>query len=203
MPSNSKAPTYSHVPCIPPTVRSPSPLDLAALPRLTVGALRELWSIHLGRAEPPVQRRLLIRELAWRMQARVQGGLDHSTQRLLKAAMRDAVREFARRRGVGDCASVYRPEPSPAGDSAAKRRVRVQSAPEVAVGTRLVRVWNRRRHEVFALDDGTFRYEDRIFQSLSEVARAITGTRWSGPRFFGLTRRTQCDEHPSLPKKGR
>jgi hypothetical protein len=54
----------------------------------------------------------------------------------------------------------------------------------------LVRVWGGQRHEVLVLADGRFGYRDRTFATLSEVARAITGTRWSGPRFFGLTDRT-------------
>ena len=52
-------------------------------------------------------------------------------------------------------------------------------------GTRLFREWQGRRHEVTVLEQG-FGYAGREYRSLSEVARAITGTRWNGPRFFGL-----------------
>ncbi len=52
-------------------------------------------------------------------------------------------------------------------------------------GTRLLRVWNGHNHEVEVLDDG-FRWRERHYRSLSAIARAITGVRWSGPRFFGL-----------------
>lgn len=53
-------------------------------------------------------------------------------------------------------------------------------------GMRLVREWNGRTHVVTVGDDQVIRWEERDYGSLSEVARAITGTRWNGPRFFGL-----------------
>ena len=53
-------------------------------------------------------------------------------------------------------------------------------------GTKLVREWQGVRHEVIALDDGGFLFEGARHKSLSQVARLITGTRWNGPRFFGL-----------------
>jgi hypothetical protein len=56
-------------------------------------------------------------------------------------------------------------------------------------GTRLVREWQGRVHVVEVGDDKVIRWEGRAYSSLSEVARAITGTRWSGPAFFGLKQR--------------
>lgn len=53
-------------------------------------------------------------------------------------------------------------------------------------GTRLMREWNGKLHVVIVGEDGVIRWENREWRSLSEVARAITGTRWSGPAFFGL-----------------
>lgn len=53
------------------------------------------------------------------------------------------------------------------------------------VGSRLVREWNGRVHTVDVVDS-QFLYNGRSYRSLSEIARVITGTRWSGPRFFGL-----------------
>jgi hypothetical protein len=52
-------------------------------------------------------------------------------------------------------------------------------------GTVLVREWRGIEHRVLVLDGG-FEHRDRRYKSLSHVARAITGTNWSGPRFFGL-----------------
>jgi hypothetical protein len=56
-------------------------------------------------------------------------------------------------------------------------------------GTRLIREWNGTAHIVTIGDDGVIRWNDRNWRSLSEVAREITGTRWSGPAFFGLKKR--------------
>ena len=75
-----------------------------------------------------------------------------------------------------------------------KNAARVPSKPNSAVpetrlalkpGTRLVREWNGRAHTVEVLDQG-FLWNGEAYPSLSAVARAITGARWSGPRFFGL-----------------
>ena len=52
-------------------------------------------------------------------------------------------------------------------------------------GTRLAREWNGKLHVVTVGEDGEIRWDGRTWNSLSEVARAITGTRWSGPAFFG------------------
>jgi hypothetical protein len=62
-----------------------------------------------------------------------------------------------------------------------------RSAAPLRPGTQLVREWQGRTHVVEAVGDG-FLYRDRSFRSLSAIAREITGTAWSGPRFFGLTK---------------
>ena len=59
------------------------------------------------------------------------------------------------------------------------------AAPTVSPGTRLLREWQGRTHHVTVVAEG-FTYSDRVWPSLSAIARAITGTRWSGPAFFGL-----------------
>lgn len=53
-------------------------------------------------------------------------------------------------------------------------------------GTKLSRVWKGREHQVVVQTDGRLQYGDRAFNSLSQLAREITGSRWNGPRFFGL-----------------
>jgi hypothetical protein len=52
-------------------------------------------------------------------------------------------------------------------------------------GTRIVREWNGRTHHVEVLPDG-FRWNEETYRSLSSIAKTITGSHWSGPRFFGL-----------------
>lgn len=61
-----------------------------------------------------------------------------------------------------------------------------RAAPAMAPGTRLLRDWNGVTHEVDVLEHG-FRWRGETWRSLSRIAREITGTAWSGPRFFGLT----------------
>ena len=53
-------------------------------------------------------------------------------------------------------------------------------------GTRLAREWQGVRHEVVVEPDGRFRHQNVLYRSLSQAARTITGSRWNGPRFFGL-----------------
>lgn len=60
-------------------------------------------------------------------------------------------------------------------------------APVLSPGTRLIREWNGKTIAVEVLDEG-FRWNDRVWRSLSEIARAVTGAHWSGPRFFGVNR---------------
>jgi len=69
-----------------------------------------------------------------------------------------------------------------AGDALETPQARLSS------GARLVREWHGRTHSVEVLQNG-FLFEGQTYRSLSEIARSITGSHWSGPRFFGLTRK--------------
>lgn len=71
-------------------------------------------------------------------------------------------------------------------DQAAAAKTRTRSA---APGMRLVREWQGRVHLVTIGESGEVEWNGQTWRSLSEVARAITGTRWSGPAFFGLKQR--------------
>ncbi|WP_235528009.1 DUF2924 domain-containing protein [Sphingomonas sp. Leaf38] len=68
-------------------------------------------------------------------------------------------------------------------DQLGRGQTRTQAA---TPGMRLVREWQGRVHVVTVGEDQVIRWDEREWRSLSEVARAITGTRWSGPAFFGL-----------------
>jgi hypothetical protein len=72
-------------------------------------------------------------------------------------------------------------------DQFERGKTRTRSA---EAGMRLVRAWNGRTHVVTVGEDRVIRWNGREWRSLSEVARAITGTRWSGPAFFGLKQKT-------------
>jgi hypothetical protein len=111
-------------------------------------------------SQPPpkgISRRLLERAAAYAVQARAYGGLKPKTRKMLLRI-----------------ADGERAEP-----------VRQPSKPSLTSGTRLLREWNGRTHRVDVTDDG-FLWNGENYGSLSAVARAITGARWSGPRFFGI-----------------
>ncbi|MCB9848488.1 MAG: DUF2924 domain-containing protein [Phycisphaeraceae bacterium] len=143
------------------------PDDLNTLADLTPSQLRERWKKLGVRGDPPHFKQALLRDIAWHIQQRTRGGLDAETRRRLRAATRNA------------------PNPTSARGDPVKRKRRERIP--LRTGATLVRTWRGRRHEVTVLDDGKrFRYRDAEYASLSEIAREITGARWSGPRFFGL-----------------
>ena len=131
---------------------------LARLQELGQTELRDEWR-RLYRSPPPsLSRDLLVRALAYRIQELAEGGLSRSTLRKLGA---DVVQESG---GSGS------------------RNVELDLRP----GTRLVREWHGRTHTVLVTQSG-FDYAGRSYRSLSAIAREITRTRWSGPRFFAPT----------------
>ena len=73
-----------------------------------------------------------------------------------------------------------------------RRKHQIADPRNPVVGTRLIREWQGVEHTVTVLDDG-FEYQGRPYKSLSAIARAITGTRWNGYRFFGLRERKRED----------
>ncbi|MBF0311688.1 MAG: DUF2924 domain-containing protein [Magnetococcales bacterium] len=98
---------------------------------------------------------------------------------LLKVAVSRRVTLPGKEVNPGEKWTLTRSQPGP-GNAPAK--------PEVATpapGARLIREWQGVEYVVTVLDDG-FEYQGRKFKSLSSVAKAITGTHWSGPLFFGL-----------------
>jgi hypothetical protein len=136
----------------------------AGLADLSRKELAERW-IRAFRRPPPkgIKRQMLERALAWHLQAKVHGGLSPSTIRVLRTNVPGQ-----------ESSAVSKDQPG-------LRRL----AESLAPGTRLVREWHGKSHCVDVVEGG-FVYEDKTFTSLSAIARAITGTRWSGPRFFAL-----------------
>ena len=104
---------------------------------------------------------LLRRGIAWKLQSRVYGVLPSDTKRALETAA-DRLRR---------------------GEPILSERV-VSLKP----GTRLVREWRRKTHQVVVLDQG-FEHEGRRYTSLTQISSAITGVHCSGPKFFGLKKR--------------
>ena len=144
--------------------------------------LRALWSSILLRRAMPPQRSLILRELAWSIQEADHGELDHQTVRLLNAAIRAA-------QAMQSKASTSQSKRDTQPKSAHRTSRRIAALP---ASSRLVRTWRGVRHEVLVLDNGNrFVFRGREYDSLSRIAREITGTHWSGPRFFGLTSRAR------------
>lgn len=133
--------------------------ELEHLEILGVEALRDLWARRF-RTTPPVIRSgdVLRRLIAWKIQIEAFGDLDTETCARIRAPMRTG------RNG----ATVAR-----------------ATTVSLKAGSILVREWRGVEHRVLVLDQG-FEHRDKRYKSLSKVARAITGTHWSGPRFFGL-----------------
>ena len=136
-------------------------VEIARLRELDIAQLRSRWHTVFGRRPPPhLPRHLLFRTLAYRLQADRFGDLDDASRRLLD--------------GSGS--------PENAGQRAATL---VRHIADVRPGTSLGREWNGRLERVAVLAEG-FAWNGKTYPSLSQIAFAITGTRWNGPRFFGL-----------------
>ena len=143
-------------------------IEIARLRGLDVEELRARWhTVFRRRAPLHPPRHLLWRILAYRLQADHLGDLDAETCRLLDRS--------------GSTAEVEKL-------AADLQRRKADLKP----GTMLVREWNDQLHRVLVLADG-FGWNNKTYSSLSEVAFAITGTRWNGPRFFGLRDRPPKD----------
>jgi hypothetical protein len=140
---------------------------LTRLPTCNRAELTAEW-LRLYRTKPPAQigRNLLMAAVAYRLQEQILGGLQPELRRQLRA-----IAGQARHGG----------EPALA-------------APRLKPGTKLLRDWQGHTHEVLVGENG-FLWQQAQYRSLSQIARAITGTRWSGPLFFGLKGRAKEKVH--------
>lgn len=155
--------------------------EVAALGDLSRDELAARW-IKIYGCSPPsgVRHELLMRAVAWHLQAKMLGGLSTVTKRLLA----EAVRQFGINgsgRASGS-ASETSNEMHGAGKNAGAALKPRQS---LSKGARLLRDWNGKTHVVDVTAEG-FLFEGKLHRSLSAIAREITGAHWSGPRFFGL-----------------
>jgi len=133
--------------------------EISALTDLSVKELKERWRPLYGTEPPPrISRELLTRAVAYRIQEKALGGLKPSIRRLLARI---------------------------ADDASARRPIRISPARTLKPGTVLLREWHGLQHQVTVLECGVT-FEGNQYRSLSEVAHKITGSKWSGPLFFGL-----------------
>ncbi len=132
--------------------------EVARLRSMPIVELRALWRAKF-QSEPPKAfgPDLLRRSIAYKIQEDAYGGLDRPTARLLRQLM----------------------------EQYAKSNGRIVLPRRIKPGAVLIREWKGERHQVAVLEDG-FAYQGKPYESLSQIARLITGTRWNGPKFFGL-----------------
>lgn len=144
--------------------------QLARLPQLDLADLREEWTRFYGR-EPSrhLSRDLLMRAVAYRIQEKAYGGLKPAVVRQLRKVMEDLQ---------------------------AGRKPNTTAPRSVQPGVRLMRDWNGETHVVEVLAKG-FAWRGATYPSLTAIAQAITGARWSGPRFFGLLDKRQANGTPA------
>lgn len=133
--------------------------ELDRLPTARIADLRTRYR-ELFRAEPPKAfgPDLLRRSIAHRIQEKAYGGLSRAAQKLLDQLVKQAM---------------------------TKPNGRLQLPRRIRPGCELVRTWKGKSYRVVVTAEG-FAYDGKTFTNLSEIASAITGTRWNGPRFFGL-----------------
>ena len=138
-------------------------IEIAELIDRSTRDLRLTWR-QLHRTRPPqgLSRDLLIRALAHQLQEQTRGGMSRALRRRLQSL----AGQFEKR------AASFDPDVVP------------------KTGTTLVRQWRGRTHTVLVCEDG-FEYDGQHHRSLTVIAERITGAHWSGPRFFGLTRRVR------------
>ena len=137
-------------------------MELAELEALSLGELRSRWEKMEGTLAPNLPAALLRKLYAQRVREHAYGGIPDWV-----------LAEFDR-----VLAEHRRPKIE-------KRIGRARRS--LSVGTRLVREWNGKTISVEVSEHGYY-YGSRLYGSLSEIAREVTGTRWSGPRFFGIAR---------------
>ena len=138
--------------------------EIAHLRGLDLKGLRARWlSVFQKPAPAHLTRHLLFAVIAYRLQADGFGDLDHATRQVLD-------RTIAKEIGPAISARLASFD---------------QKRTELTPGTVLVRDWDQRSQRVMVMADG-FAWNGQTYDSLSKVAFAITGTKWNGPRFFGL-----------------
>lgn len=134
--------------------------QLAALPNRSTAELKQLWRELHDREPASLNREFLVRRLAYRIQELAHGGLSARAEAKLDRLIAEE-------------------------DLRLKGKQPVRSGDRPIAGTRLVRQWQGVEHTATVLVDG-YEYQGRPYKSLSAIARAITGTRWNGPLFFGI-----------------
>lgn len=162
--------------------------QLAALASMSPAQLRIEWRrVYQAPPSPRLTTDLLRRGIAYRLQERIHGGLpSHIARELDRLAKRRLADVVAAAAAIAATAGADGSAEGGANSAVASRRV---EEPRLRPGTRLVRSWQGRTYSVLVTEHG-FVMDDHEYPSLSRIAQAVTGTHWSGPRFFGITRKS-------------
>ena len=139
--------------------------------------LLKLWRKNFRRKEPPRVKTLLWQELAYKIQSHHSPGWDAETQRLIQSVIRQ---------------NPTLPKTTSAEPNVTLTKTKRRPKQQLKEGTKLLRSWNGYTYEVTVLEGGKqFKFHDKTYKSLTIIAKLITGTHWSGPRFFGLNKITE------------
>jgi len=156
--------------------------EIENLRQMKAGALRIKYREVFGEESRSSNRQFLFRRIAWRLQANVEGDISERARRRALEIADDADLRIRAPQGFFEACAPS--DGSRSLDRAGAGRDRRLPCP----GTLLTRQFDNRRIVVKVLEDG-FEYQSQHYRSLSAVAREVTGTRWNGPLFFGLTER--------------
>jgi hypothetical protein len=169
-----------------PTPGASLPLDaslqsiIGNLEGLHLDGVRRQWRAHLGGEAPAhLPRWLLMKVLAYRLQSEAFGDLDKSIRRILRSGAEDGV-----------------------GAPFDRRAPQTREGVGLKAGALLVREWNGKLERVMILEQG-FAWNGQTFASLSQVAKAMTGTNWNGHRFFGLRQGKTAPEDAGADRRKR
>ena len=153
---------------------------IQALRQMSVAQLQDEWFRLYGEATRSCNRDYLWKRLSWRVQELTHGGLSDRARSRIDQLAPDG---FTRAGTPNQAIPVA--DPAPAAEQTRSRDPRLPSP-----GTILSRQYHGREIRVLVLEDG-FEYDGQRYGSLSAVARAVTGARWNGRLFFGLTKRSR------------
>ena len=155
--------------------------EIEALRSMTVGRLRERYAEVFGEPSRSYNKQFLFRRVAWRIQALAEGGLsERARQRALEIANDADLRVRPPKDAI-----AYGGQP--AENRATVFRVRHAADGRLPMpGSLLVRDYRGKQIVVTVLENG-FQYDDRQYTSLTAIAQEVTGTKWNGFAFFGLT----------------
>ena len=155
---------------------------ITALAAMNVPALREEHRKLFGKDPVSSHRQFLFRKIAWRLQADEEGWQRDQLRELARAIARDTPLRQRVIANAGKRRAGLPPEQTAVATIAPDRDPRLPMP-----GGLIVKQHRGSTHVVKVLDDGRFEYEDRRYKSLSAIAQEITGTKWNGLLFFGLT----------------